>query len=130
MLANAPVNAMIPCVDLDGAREFYGKTLGLPEARVLESETASGVLFQCGKGTELLVYQRSTPTKADHTAVSWTVDDIGAAADQLIGQGVKLLVYDMPGVEWDARGVATMGKIKSAWFTDPEGNILSIVEMP
>jgi extradiol dioxygenase family protein len=51
MLANAPVNAMIPCVDLDGAREFYGKTLGLPEARVLESETASGILFQCGKGT-------------------------------------------------------------------------------
>ena len=117
--------------DLDGAREFYGKTLGLPEAQVFDFEgIVAGVIFQCGGGTEILVYPRATPTQADHTAANWSVDDIEAAADYLIGQGVKLLVYDMPGAEWDARGVATMGDLKSAWFEDPEGNILSVSQMP
>jgi catechol 2,3-dioxygenase-like lactoylglutathione lyase family enzyme len=132
MLSNAPVFATIPCVNMAGAREFYGQTLGLPEMQVFEEEgQMAAIMYGSGQETTLLVYARSTPAKVDNTAASWTVENIGAEVDHLIGSGVKFIVYeDMAGVEWDDRGVATMGDLKSAWFTDPEGNILSIVEMP
>ena len=132
MLSNAPVFATIPCVNLDDAREFYGQTLGLPEKQVLEEGGGpAAVFYQCGQGTMLLVYARATPPNADNTVASWAVEDINAEVDHLIGSGVKFKIYDdMAGVEWDERGVATMGNLRTAWFTDPEGNILSIVQMP
>ena len=133
MLADAPVYAVVPCVDLKGARKFYGRTLGLKEVELPGSPEEAGqsaALFECGQGTNLLVYARPTPTKADHTAAGWVVDDLDATADQLISRGLKFEVYDMPGVTFDERGVASMGNTRSAWFKDPEGNILSINQMP
>jgi predicted enzyme related to lactoylglutathione lyase len=131
MLANAPVVVSIPCVDLAVARAFYGGTLGLTALDMPGPEGAEMAFYQCGQGTMLFVYQRSTPTKADHTVAAWIVDDVDAAVDNLISQGVTLKVYpDMPDTEWDDRGVATMGGMKTAWFTDPEGNIFSLAAMP
>lgn len=131
MLANAPIMASIPCVDLAGAREFYGQTLGLVEMEdPAADEGPPAVIYQCGQATMLLVYQRATPTKADHTAAGWIVEDVDAAADFLISKGVKLLIYDMPEMQQDERGVASLGSVKTAWFSDPEGNILSIAQMP
>jgi len=137
MLADNPVVATIPCVDLARARQFYGQTLGLPEMTLpipspTEEDQNAGAMFQCGQGTLLMVYVRSTPTKADHTAASWIVSDFDGAADGLLKRGVRFEVYpDMPDTSWDDRGVATDASgSKGAWFTDPEGNILSIWEMP
>jgi catechol 2,3-dioxygenase-like lactoylglutathione lyase family enzyme len=133
MLGNSPVYAVVPCTDLKGARKFYGETLGLKEMKMPEAEELredSGAMYECGGGTNLLVYVRPTPTKADHTAAGWVVEDLDSVADELISRGVKFEVYDMPGVEFDERGVASMGNMKSAWFTDPEGNILAINQMP
>lgn len=133
MLGNAPAFANLPCVDLAGARKFYGETLGLKELDLsgFEGEAAeSGALFQCGQGTMVMVYARETPTTADNTAVTWIVDDVDATADQLISRGIKLEVYDLPDVEYDDRGVASMYGQKGAWFKDPEGNILAIMSMP
>ena len=132
MLGNAPAYANLPCVDLAGARKFYSETLGLKEIETPEfgEEAADmGAMFQCGQGTMLMIYVRDTPTTADNTAVSFIVDDVDAAADELINRGVKLEVYDIPGVEYDERGVATMYGQKGAWFTDPEGNILALYSM-
>ena len=133
MLGNAPVIATLPCVNIEGARKFYGEILGLKEVQmpgVPEEFAEVNALFECGQGTNLLVYSRETPTQADHTAAGWMVEDLDTVADQLISRGVKFEVYDdMPGVEWDERGVANMGASKGAWFKDPEGNILSINEM-
>jgi len=128
MLANSRVVALLPCVDLEGAKNFYGGVLGLKEENIPGSEIAAeqGALFECGAGTSLLVYQRATPTTADHTAAGWIVDDIDAEADDLLAKGITFEVYDNPGMEFDSRGVATMGNSKAAWFKDPEGNILSI----
>lgn len=128
MLGNSRVVALLPCVDMDGARKFYGGVLGLAEGATPDSGDLAGqsTLYKCGSGTQLLVYQRSTPTTADHTAAGWLVDDVNAVADALVAKGVKLEVYDIPGMEFDHRGVATMGSNKGAWFKDPEGNILSI----
>jgi catechol 2,3-dioxygenase-like lactoylglutathione lyase family enzyme len=133
MLANSPVYAVVPCTDLERARKFYGQTLGLKEVEppsAGEGGADEAALYECGGGTNLFVYVRPTPTKADHTAAGWVVEDLDSVADELIRRGVKFEVYDMPGVEFDDRGVASMGNLKSAWFTDPEGNILAINQMP
>jgi catechol 2,3-dioxygenase-like lactoylglutathione lyase family enzyme len=128
MLGNSTLVALLPCVDLEGAKAFYGGVLGLKEGTVPGSaETAEqGILYECGGGTKLAIYQRPTPTTADHTAAGWIVDDVDPIVDALIAKGVKLEVYDMPGMEFDDRGVVSMGRGKGAWFKDPEGNILSI----
>lgn len=130
MLTNNPVVAMIACTNLEVARAFYGGTLGLSEADMPESPNPAA-LYECGGGTNLFVYERSTPPVADHTVAGWIVADVDATADMLIERGVTLKTFpDMEGVEWDARGVADMQGQKSAWFTDPEGNILAIAAMP
>jgi catechol 2,3-dioxygenase-like lactoylglutathione lyase family enzyme len=137
MLSNEPLAATIPFVDLNKARQFYGEVLGLPEVDMPMPEDPDGnpigVAYQAGNGTMLFIYARSTPSNADHTAVSWMVDDFDSVADMLIDRGVVFETYpDMPDTTWDDRGVATApdGKMKSAWFTDPEGNILAISTMP
>jgi len=138
MLGNSPVNPTLPCVDLAAARKFYGETLGLNEVQfpglsgeAAETAAAEAAMYACGGGTFLVVYARSTPTQADHTAAGWMVADFEAVAKDLLSRGVGFEVYpEMPGVTFDDRGVATADAgYKSAWFKDPEGNILSIFEM-
>ena len=131
MLDDAPVVALLPCVDMERAREFYGETLGLEEVDIPggDGEPPTTATFRCGQGTQLALYQRPEPTKADHTAAGWAVEDVDAVVDELLERGVEMEVYDMPGVEFDERGVATAGGMKGAWFEDPEGNILSLREM-
>lgn len=132
MLGAYPIFAVVPCVDLAVARKFYGETLGLTEVDmpgVPEEARQTGAMFECGQGTNLLVYARPEPTKADHTAAGWVVPDLDAVVDHLINQGVTLEVYDLPNVEWDDRGVAHMDVNKAIWFKDPDGNILSVNEL-
>jgi catechol 2,3-dioxygenase-like lactoylglutathione lyase family enzyme len=138
MLGNSPVNATIPCVDIAAARKFYGDKLGLTEVQfpglppeAAKAAAAEAALYACGGGTNLVIFARETPTKADHTACGWMVSDFDAVADDLLARGVTFVVYDdMPGATWDDRGVAMAeAGYKSAWFKDPEGNILSIFEM-
>jgi catechol 2,3-dioxygenase-like lactoylglutathione lyase family enzyme len=133
MLANAPIAAVLPCVDMARARDFYGGILGLTEAPmpgVTEEQYAEGAMYQCGAGTLLFVYQRPEPTRADHTAAAWMVSDLDAVVDALISKGVRLEVYDLPETMFDERGIATYGEFKTAWFKDPEGNILAVNQMP
>jgi catechol 2,3-dioxygenase-like lactoylglutathione lyase family enzyme len=118
---------------MEKARKFYGEVLGLEQSEVpdaVEEASPGAVMFQCGRGTQLLVYKRGEPTKAEHTAAGWIVEDLDAVVDGLIAKGVRMEVYDMPGVEFDERGVASAGDVKTAWFKDPEGNILSVTQRP
>lgn len=131
MLTNSPVVAMIPCVDLAIARAFYGDTLGLNEVDMPITEGQPAAFYQCAQGTMLFVYEREAPSKADHTVAAFVVDDVDEAVDRLIGRGVTFHVYpDMEGAEWDERGVASSGAQKSAWFSDPDGNVLGLGSLP
>jgi catechol 2,3-dioxygenase-like lactoylglutathione lyase family enzyme len=133
MLGDAPVFPTLPCVNLEAARKFYSETLGLDEVELPgmgEEVAESSALFQCGQGTMLFVYLRSEPPKAENTAANWLVSDVDAVADELINRGIKLETYDLPGIEYDARGVGTMGETKGAWFKDPDGNILGFTQAP
>lgn len=125
MLKNSSISAVLPVVDLPRAKKFYNQTLGLPIAK----EDAEGITFNSGDCTSLLVYPRSTPTKADHTAAGWQVDDLETEVRELKTRGVRFEQYDMPGLKTNSDGIANMGTSKAAWFKDPEGNILAITQM-
>jgi catechol 2,3-dioxygenase-like lactoylglutathione lyase family enzyme len=125
MLASFPVVASMPAVDIERARRFYAEKLGLKPVQI---PVPDGALFEAGKGSQLYLYQRG-PTKADHTAATFTVENIEQVVDDLAARGVVFEQYDMGELKTDARGIATFGPSKSAWFRDTEGNILGIVSM-
>jgi catechol 2,3-dioxygenase-like lactoylglutathione lyase family enzyme len=125
MLAAFPVVASMPAVDIERARRFYTETLGMKPVHV---PVADGALFEAGNGSRIYLYQRG-PTKADHTAATFTVENIEQVVDDLTARGVVFEQYDMGELKTDARGIATFGPSKSAWFKDTEGNILGIVSI-
>lgn len=127
MLANSPIAPMLPIVDLKRAREFYENKVGLSPVEAMSGPDS--VMYRCGQGTLLGLYQRGTPTRADHTAAAWTVDDIEAAIDTLSANGIVFEHYDLPGLRTNERGIADLGQERGAWFKDPEGNILGVVQV-
>ena len=125
MLNKAIVTPTLPAVNLKRARKFYEEKLGL---KVTMEDPSPGIMLQCGKGTMMYVYQRAA-TKADHTVASFAVDNIDAEVKELKGKGIKFEEYDMPGIK-TVDSIATIGGMKSAWFKDTEGNILSVAQLP
>ena len=123
MLTRSPVTTMLPVKDLERARDFYLNKLGL-EALGLRPD--GKFLLRCGDAT-LALFPKPEGTKAEHTAVSFSVDDIVAAIRDLKGRGVAFHDYDMPGFK-TIEHVAIIGAEKAAWFNDTEGNILCVHE--
>lgn len=124
-ISSAPVMAVLPVVDVSRAKSFYRDTLGL---EISEWPEASGYFVgSAGAGTSILFYERPVPTKAEHTVAGFSVDDLEATMAELRSAGVVFEEYDMPGLKTE-HGVAVAGSMKSAWFRDTEGNILSISE--
>ena len=109
--------------DLRRAKEFYGETLGLEI-----KETPEGLELHTGNNAVFL-YPKPNHTPASFTVLNFHVTDIEKAVDELKSLGVKLEQYDMPDIKTDERGIARgpHGPI-IAWFKDPAGNILSVLE--
>jgi catechol 2,3-dioxygenase-like lactoylglutathione lyase family enzyme len=110
--------------DLDKAREFYGETLGL-RTTVLDEENGLMTLHLAG-GRDTLVYRKPDFTPATYTILNFQVDDIEQAVDDLAGRGVRFERYDE--FEQDGRGIARGPGPLIAWFKDPAGNILSVLQ--
>ena len=109
--------------DLDRAREFYGDTLGL-EVEMIEPP---GLLsLRLAGGTVVLVYPKPDFTPATYTVLNFPVADVEAAVDELAGRGVAFERYE--GFDQDEKGIARGPGPAIAWFTDPAGNILSVLE--
>lgn len=107
--------------DIDEARKFYADTLGL---RVTE---ANGLLtLHLAGDRDTLVYPKANHTPATYTMLNFPVDDIDAAVDELTDRGVSILHYE--GMGQDAKGINRAGGPFIAWFTDPAGNILSVLQ--
>jgi catechol 2,3-dioxygenase-like lactoylglutathione lyase family enzyme len=123
MLTDAPITAIVPTTDLARARSFFGETLGLTEAGA--SSPGEQVVYRCGGGTLLEVYQRPTAGDAQHTLASWGVRDVPAAVEDLRSRGVQFEDYDLPEFKTEG-GIATSGDFQAAWFRDPDGNILCV----
>jgi catechol 2,3-dioxygenase-like lactoylglutathione lyase family enzyme len=109
--------------DLRKAKEFYGDTLGLEI-----KETPEGLELHTGNNAVFL-YPKPNHTPASFTVLNFHVDDIEEAVNELKTMGVKLEHYDLPDIKTDERGIARgpHGPI-IAWFKDPAGNILSVLE--
>jgi catechol 2,3-dioxygenase-like lactoylglutathione lyase family enzyme len=125
MLANHPIDVMILATDLGVAREFYSDRIGLEV--LLESDDF--LTFRCGGDSRLVVTRSSSGTSEPQTKASWRVDDLAAEVAELRSRGVQVEEYDEPGLK-TVDGIAELGGIRGAWFKDPEGNILSVVQLP
>ncbi|MER3484192.1 MAG: glyoxalase [Meiothermus sp.] len=124
MLGNAPVMTILPVMDLGRARDFYEEKLGLTP-RGLNPD--GKFLYSCGAAI-IALFPKEGGTKADHTAVSFEVEDIEAEIKALAARGVVFADYDLPGLK-TVNHVCVLGAEKAAWFNDTEGNILCIHEV-
>jgi catechol 2,3-dioxygenase-like lactoylglutathione lyase family enzyme len=112
--------------DADTARSFYGGTLGLEVADVPDMV---GLLeLRVPGGGSVLLYAKPDHAPATFTVLNLPVDDIEAAIDELTSRGVRFEVYDTGPARTDERGVLRGAGPKIAWFRDPAGNILSVLE--
>ena len=116
--------ATIPAKDMEGTRRFYEDVLG---AQVL-TEDPGGILYRSGDSTFSL-YPTEFAGTAQHTLGAFMVRDVEAVVADLRSKGVTFEDYDLPGVK-TADGIAELGGFRGAWFKDPEGNILSVVQLP
>lgn len=127
MLNNSLVSATIAVTDLKNAKDFYEGKLGLvPDASMTDD---NGALYKAGAGTMLYIYSRPNAPTADNTQASFKVENIESEMAELSAKGVAFEHYDMPGLKTDDMGIAVMGNAKSAWFKDPDGNILSLLQV-
>lgn len=127
MLGDSIVNAIVPTTDIARARSFYVDTLGLMSVPIPNEDAGDTLLLRSGN-SYLLVYERPTPSSADHTLAAWMVTDIETVADDLIARGVAIETFPgMPDVTWDSRGIASLPNgIRTVWFRDPDGNFLAV----
>jgi len=108
--------------DVPAAKAFYGDTLGLS----VSEENGMLVLHIAG-GSDIFVYPKPDHTPAAYTILNFPVDDIDQAVDALIGRGVRFERYD--GFDQDEKGIARGNGPDIAWFTDPAGNVLSVLQL-
>ena len=123
VLTASQVTCMLPVKDLARARGFYEQSLGLAP---LGAKPDGKFVYRCG-GTELALFPKPEGTKAEHTALSFRVADIGRAVADLERRGVRFADYDLPGLKTVGH-VCVLGAEKAAWFEDTEGNILCLHE--
>ena len=124
MLSDYPVFPILLSLDLDATRDFYHGVLGLEIAREDEGDR---IVFRSGGGTQLVVTQSTVGTSDTQTQMAWRVPDIHAALADLRARGVRIEEYTAPDpVTTD--GVADMGHSWAAWFIDPSGNVLAVVQ--
>ena len=109
--------------DLHKAKEFYGQTLGLDV-----KETPEGLELHNGDNTVFL-YLKPNHTPASFTVLNFAVNSVDEAVDELNNLGINLEHYNLPDIKTDERGIARGPKGPTiAWFKDPAGNILSVLE--
>jgi catechol 2,3-dioxygenase-like lactoylglutathione lyase family enzyme len=121
MFTNTKAFSGFAVEDVQKAREFYGETLGL------ETSEEHGLLtLHLAGDRDTLVYPKPDHTPATYTILNFPVDDIEKAVDELASRGVRFERYD--GFEQDERGIFRGAGPFIAWFRDPAGNVLSVLQ--
>ena len=125
MLKDRDSSAIIAVSDIGRAKNFYQDTLGLT---LLKEDAEGGVLaFRTGD-TDLTVYRSDFAGTNKANAVTWAMKgDLLETVNDLQGKGVTFERYDFPGMSFKD-GVHEAGPVKLAWFKDPDGNILHLIE--
>jgi len=112
--------------DIEAAKRFYGETLGLGVTTLSEEFGVTAVELAGGRTT--LIYAKPDFVPATYTILNFEVDDVESAVDELNSRGVEMERYE--GFEQDEKGIAHGPGPHIAWFKDPAGNILSVLQQP
>lgn len=124
MLSTAAVTMILPIIDMERARDFYENKLGLKPVGL---KPDGQFVYQCAGGAVIALFPKEGGTKADHTTISFKVEEIGLAIATMKKAGVVFEDYDFPGLK-TVNHVCVLGSEKAAWFKDTEGNYLCIHE--
>ena len=122
MLGKADATPMIAVKDLDRARKFYEDTLGLSEV----DDFGEGFILKSGD-TKFSIYRSEYAGTNKATALTFDVDDIDSEVRDLKDKGIMFEHYDLEGLQRDG-DIYRGENMKTAWFKDPDGNILSLIE--
>src|SRR6266436_8491630 len=123
MLRDSKAFSGFSAADIQTAKKFYSETLGLD---VTESH---GVLtLRLAGGNNVLIYPKPNHVPATFTVLNFPVRDVDRAVDDLTRRGVRFEIYDLPGLKTDQKGIMHGNGPTIAWFKDPAGNILSVIE--
>ena len=123
MLGEAHVEATIPVFDLKLGRQFYEGVLGLKLVGSLAPDV--DVIYECGQGSRVVIYEMTTMAAAAHTVAHFIVDDVHATVRDLRARGVVFEEYDFAKLK-TVDGVASVRGVDFAWFKDPDRNVLGI----
>ncbi|HEU4945339.1 MAG TPA: VOC family protein [Solirubrobacterales bacterium] len=124
MFANTKATNGFAVDDIEAARRFYGETLGLGFTVLTEEFGVASI--QLAGGRDTVVYSKPDFVPATYTILNFEVDDIDAAVEGLTERGVEMERYE--GFDQDEKGVARGQGPSIAWFKDPAGNILSVLQ--
>jgi catechol 2,3-dioxygenase-like lactoylglutathione lyase family enzyme len=123
MIADSQTYTMLPVADLERARKFYRDVLGIKEQLVTEG----GVMYRSG-GSQFFVFP-SRFRASGHTQMSWVVADIKEEVATLTTKGIEFEEFDLPGIK-SVDGIVQSGpNVWTAWFKDPDGNLLGLTQM-
>jgi catechol 2,3-dioxygenase-like lactoylglutathione lyase family enzyme len=121
MFANTKAFSGFAVDDVQKSREFYGETLG-----IRTSEENGLLTLHLAGDRDTLVYLKPDHTPAEYTILNFPVEDIDSAVEELSARGVVMERYD--GFEQDEKGIFRSGGPYIAWFKDPAGNVLSVLQ--
>jgi predicted enzyme related to lactoylglutathione lyase len=124
MLADSRAFSGFAVDDMDAAKRFYGETLGL---RLSDGEMGIAVLHLAGD-RDTIIYPKHDHEPASFTILNFPVEDVEAAVDALTTRGVRFERYEGTDVETDEKGIFRGGGPLIAWFKDPAGNVLSVIQ--
>ena len=111
--------------DLPRAKQFYGETLG-----VKVSKQDDLLFLHIAGDRDTLIYPKSDHEPASFTVLNFPVDDVEAAVDALTERGVRFERYEGTELETDEKGIFRGAGPLIAWFKDPAGNVLSVIQEP
>jgi len=123
LLAERRVHVTLPVADLDRARGFYEDILGFTPYSV----QPTAVLYRAGEGTLFAASKGSALSSGSHTQMAFTTDDLEGEVADARARGIVFEEYDFPGFT-TVDGIAPVGPNRAAWFKDPEGNLIAIIQ--
>ncbi|HUQ62328.1 MAG TPA: VOC family protein [Acidimicrobiales bacterium] len=112
--------------DREAAKRFYGETLGLEVSENPDMEELLNV--SVAGGGRVMIYAKPDHTPATFTVLNFPVDDIDTAVDALADRGVDFEIYDEGELKTDEKGIMRTNGPQVAWFRDPAGNVLSVLQ--
>jgi catechol 2,3-dioxygenase-like lactoylglutathione lyase family enzyme len=109
--------------DMQKAKDFYGRTLGLQV-----SESHGLLTLQLAGGNEVLIYPKVNHVPATFTVLNFPVENVDESVNELAKRGVRFEIYDQSDIKTDEKGIMRGNGPTIAWFKDPAGNVLSVIE--